>query len=464
LKGFKLRRIRKKRNTLKSIYNILLVAIIFGAIYLYNSSFLERNEPNIEIANQISWNMKDKIDFSMSDDSGIKHYKIILTDGKNDLVLDSKVLQNPQSALSIEINPPKTGVFFERNSAELIIEATDTSKWNLLSGNSSTKRVKVNIDTKKPHIKVVDSSYGIRKGGSALVVFKATDDHLESVHIDTNFGKKFKPVKFYKDGYYISMLAWPLWEETFKATIVAKDKAGNVKSYNIPLHLKGKNYKISRIKLKDNFLNGKITQLYDELEPKVMTEDLIQKFKYINENERKSNEEIIHSITSKVEEEYVDNYSINPLYPLKNAAVVARFGDHRLFYRRSKNSTLSESYHLGLDLASTSMADITTTNDSKVVFNSFNGIYGNMVVLYHGLGIYTLYGHCTTSNTTVGEMVKAGSVIAQSGKTGLALGDHLHFGVLVQGIEVRPEEFMDKRWLKLNIFDTITNAKRYIDS
>jgi murein DD-endopeptidase MepM/ murein hydrolase activator NlpD len=43
------------------------------------------------------------------------------------------------------------------------------------------------------------------------------------------------------------------------------------------------------------------------------------------------------------------------------------------------------------------------------------------------------------------------------------MGDHLHFGILVQGVEVRPEEWMDKKWLKLNITDTIRDAKKIID-
>jgi murein DD-endopeptidase MepM/ murein hydrolase activator NlpD len=437
---------------------------VIGFVYLYNSSFLERNEPLIEVANQVHWNMKEPLSINISDDSGIKHYKVVFSDSKNDIILDSKVLQTPQSSLKLDIKPPNTGVFFERNNAELIIEATDISNWNLLAGNSSTKRVKVIIDTKKPHVKVIDSSYGIKKGGSALVIFKADDDNLKDVYIKTNYGKKFVPIKFYKDGYYASLVAWPLWERTFKASIVAEDKAGNSRVSVIRLHLKSKSYKVSRIKLKDRFLDGKISDLYEELDPKKFVESTLDKFRYINEDERKSNEDLIHTITSKVEEREFSEYSINPFYPLKGAAVVARYGDHRLFYKKDKHKVESRSYHLGLDLASTKMAPIMSTNNAKVAFNGFNGIYGNLVILYHGIGVYSLYGHCANTMVNVGDEVKASESFAQTGKTGLALGDHLHFGVLVQGIEVRPEEWMDKNWLKVNIFDTIENAKNFIDS
>ncbi len=102
-------------------------------------------------------------------------------------------------------------------------------------------------------------------------------------------------------------------------------------------------------------------------------------------------------------------------------------------------------------MASTKMATIVSSNGGKVVFTENNGIYGNMPMVDHGLGLYTLYGHCSTILVQQDEIIGAGTPIAKTGMTGLALGDHLHFGVLVQGIEVRPEEWMDKRWIRNNI-------------
>ncbi|MBD3840162.1 MAG: M23 family metallopeptidase, partial [Epsilonproteobacteria bacterium] len=87
-----------------------------------------------------------------------------------------------------------------------------------------------------------------------------------------------------------------------------------------------------------------------------------------------------------------------------------------------------------------------------------NGIYGNMPMIDHGLGLYTLYGHCSSIAVKNGDIVKKGDIIAKSGMTGLALGDHLHFGVLVQGVEVRPEEWMDQHWLNDNVYKVFTQA------
>lgn len=98
-----------------------------------------------------------------------------------------------------------------------------------------------------------------------------------------------------------------------------------------------------------------------------------------------------------------------------------------------------------------------------LVYADYNGIYGHMPIISHGLGLYTLYGHCSSVKVSVGDRVQKSQAIANTGKSGYAMGDHLHFGVLVQGVEVRPAEWMDKQWMKLNIEDVINTAKNVID-
>ncbi|MCD6433040.1 MAG: M23 family metallopeptidase, partial [Sulfurimonas sp.] len=247
----------------------------------------------------------------------------------------------------------------------------------------------------------------------------------------------------------------------FRATIIATDSAGNSSKAYIPLYLKQKNYKVSNIKISDRFLKGKIAELADEFVETQGVDDSIEQFKLINEDVRAKNEELIHRITSKVSDEMISDFKINKMYPLKNAQVVATFGDHRKY--SYKGEYISESYHLGLDLASYAMADIKPQNSGEVVYSDFNGLYGNMPVIDHGLGLYTLYGHCSSSSVSSGDLVSKNMPIANTGKTGYAMGDHLHFGVLIQGIEVRPAEWMDRTWMKLNIANVIKNAKEIID-
>jgi murein DD-endopeptidase MepM/ murein hydrolase activator NlpD len=78
---------------------------------------------------------------------------------------------------------------------------------------------------------------------------------------------------------------------------------------------------------------------------------------------------------------------------------------------------------------------------------SWLGIYGNCVVIDHGLGVQSLYGHLSSFDVKVGDTVTKGQPIGRSGMTGLAGGDHLHFTMLVGGRMVTPVEWWDPHWI-----------------
>jgi len=131
------------------------------------------------------------------------------------------------------------------------------------------------------------------------------------------------------------------------------------------------------------------------------------------------------------------------------AATLAQFADHRTYYYEGKK--IDEAYHLGYDLASVAQAEIEAANDGKVVWAEYLGIYGLCVVIDHGLGLQTLYAHMSQLDVHPGDQVSRGQIIGRSGATGMAGGDHLHFGVFVSGIPVQPVEWWDQHWLTDNI-------------
>ncbi len=450
---------KKNNNSFGLLFVMLLV--IGGGLFVYFSSMFERNAPTVSINLSEYWNLKKPLEIKLEDASGIKSYKVILKSAKEEKTLEYEQLLTPEKSLTLTVKPPRSAYTMKEKKINIIIEAQDTSKWNFLSGNSVKKVYKFKIDKKRPQVNIVSNSYKISRGGSALVIFRINDENLDEFYIEGNNKKRFIPQPFYKDGYYISLLAWPVKDDSFKGTVIVKDKAGNISKEHIPLYLKQKKYRVSKIKISDRFLKGKIADLAEEFaETQGVTEPLEQ-FKIINEDVRKKNEDLIHKLTSKVRSDKVNDFKINRMYPLKNAKVVAHFGDHRKYYYDGEK--VSESYHLGLDLASNSMASIRPQNGGEVMFSDYNGLYGNMPMLYHGLGLYTIYGHCSSIKVNTGDITTKREVIANTGKSGYAMGDHLHFGVLVQGIEVRPQEWMDKQWIKLNITDVIRNAKKIIN-
>ncbi len=450
-----------RRGSSSIVVSIVLILIIALFAFIYMSPMFERNAPKIGIANSLYWNLKKPLKLNLSDDSGIKFVRITLSDGKNSIEIFKKLYTDIKKSQLVDIKFPRTGFTSTKKKFQLLIDATDSSKWNFLSGNSAKKSVNITIDRRRPELYVVNNSYKIIKGGVATVVFKAKDANLKSLYIDTNFGKKFYPTPFYKQNYFVSLLAWPVEQKKFRATIVAIDKAGNVSKMPIRLFYVNKKYRISNIKLKDNFLDGKIADLISEVKPELSSASKVDQFKYINEKLRKINEDIIEKETTPIDKEMINSFYQKRFYPLRNGKPVASFGDHRYYSYNGKR--ISEAWHLGLDLASVRAAKIKTQNSGTVVFADQNGIYGNNLIIYHGLGLYTLYGHCSSFLVNKGDSVKAGQVVAHTGSTGLALGDHLHFGVLVQGVEVRPAEWMDKKWMKTNIFSIIKASKKMID-
>jgi murein DD-endopeptidase MepM/ murein hydrolase activator NlpD len=452
----------RRRNAKSSLgIKLIFALLIAGAVYVYTSEMFERNVPNISMNNNGYWNLKEPLKINIDDNSGVKSYSVVLKSKDDENTLHYEQFIKAKKSLNIKVEPPRSAYAMKDKSIKIIVQATDASKWNFLNGNTTVKEYELKIDKRRPELSIISHSYKIKQGGAALVIFKVNDDNLKSFYIQTNFGKKFKAQPFYKEGYYISLLAWPVTSQNFKATIVANDYADNSSKMYVPLYIKQKKYKTSNMSLSDRFLKGKISQLAEEFLETQGVEEPIEQFKIINEDVRAKNEKLIHEITSKVSDKMISDFKINKMYPLKNAQVVASFGDHRKY--SYKGEYISESYHLGLDLASNAQAQIKPQNAGDVVYADYNGIYGNMPIVHHGLGLYTLYGHCSSIKVANGDFVSKNQNIANTGKSGYAMGDHLHFGVLIQGIEVRPAEWMDKEWMKLNIGDIIKSAKEIID-
>lgn len=456
-----------RQKSSSSLWVVILIGLLTAGAFVYTSKSFERNAPVIESANSIYWNRKDPLKIKISDSSGLKSYLVKVRDEQNEIIVANEMLLKSVNEKIIEIKYPKkavNGVLLNPRATKLQITftATDKSNWNFFQGNKVVKKINVFVDYKRPDVNILSNSYSITKGGSALVVFQVKDAALKSFVVEAA-GQIFKAQPYKREGYYATLLAWPFNVEHFVANIKAEDMAGNKRITNVPLYLLNKNYKTSWIEANDKFIDGKISDLIDT-EPKYSTiEDRLEKLKAINETMRLENEEVIHNLAKNVSNDMIDSWKIQKFYPLKNAAKVASFGDERHYYYADKSHEVSQSYHVGLDMASTRMAKIVSSNAGTVVHDQYNGIYGNMPMIDHGLGLYTLYGHCSNILVQKGDVIPAGMVIAQTGKSGLALGDHLHFGVLVQGVEVRPEEWMDKKWIHDKIDKVFKEADKIID-
>lgn len=121
-----------------------------------------------------------------------------------------------------------------------------------------------------------------------------------------------------------------------------------------------------------------------------------------------------------------------------SSAVTSPFGTARVF-----NGTL-KSYHGGTDFRAAVGSSVIAANDGVVVIAKDRYYAGGSVVIDHGEGIYTQYYHLSALNVKVGQSVKKGDIIALSGASGRVSGPHLHFGVIVGGVQVNPINFVKK--------------------
>jgi murein DD-endopeptidase MepM/ murein hydrolase activator NlpD len=124
----------------------------------------------------------------------------------------------------------------------------------------------------------------------------------------------------------------------------------------------------------------------------------------------------------------------------------ALFADHRTY--RYAGKPLNREWHLGIDMASTKNAPVPAGNNGKIVHAGRLGIYGNCVVIDHGLSVLTVYGHMSDLSVKLGDTVKKGQEIGKSGMSGLAGGDHLHLGLMLGSAFVDPVEWSYASWME----------------
>jgi murein DD-endopeptidase MepM/ murein hydrolase activator NlpD len=227
--------------------------------------------------------------------------------------------------------------------------------------------------------------------------------------------------------------------------IIAKDSAGNESSRVFSCLVHCKKFRTDKMNLPDSFLQQKMPEFqirYQNLRNK----SLIETFTYVNEQMRNDDLKTIQSICQKSEPEQLWQ---DVFLRMKNAAPMAMFGDRRTYFY--KGSSIGESIHMGVDLASTANAPIEASNNGIVSFTGVLGIYGNIVIIDHGLGLFSLYGHLNSIAVKNAQKVKKGEIIGYSGMSGLAGGDHLHFSILVGGQFVNPQEWWDAHWIADNV-------------
>lgn len=440
---------------------IIIIAAITAFVFL--SPIFEKNSPKVSLKNDIFWNLKAPLRVELSDDNEIQTYKVSYNDGKNAQELKTNIISQTKGLITLDIIAPKLDRMSYPKNAILDIEVSDTSKWNFFRGNETKKQINVKVDRKKPTVNVINNSYLIRQGGSATVIAEVKDENLSDFYVSFNNEERFELIPFYKDNFYMAIIAWPIDIDDFnKVSVIAVDKAKNKTVTKVPLYIKNLKKKIDKINISDKFIN-KVSKEVLAKSGYDVPDEQEDAFVLTNRDLREDNVNTIKTeVRKNMDMDKVSKFKLRAFKQLKNSKMFAGYGERRhYYYNRDK---IDEAWHLGMDWASIKKAKIYSTNEGKVIFKDYLGIYGNTAIIDHGYGISTLYAHASVLNLELNDEILTNQLIANTGSTGAVFGDHLHFGVLIQGIEVNPLEWMDRKWIKTNVTNIMNQAKKVIDT
>jgi murein DD-endopeptidase MepM/ murein hydrolase activator NlpD len=317
---------------------------------------------------------------------------------------------------------------------------------SLFKGNEAVVQKKLTIDLTPPTINLVADDRYVNFGGVGAIVYQTSADAVTS---GIRIGGYFFPgargvIKDHPDRLF-ALFAHPYdAPRDAKAVLVATDKAGNTREMPIVYELKDFRYRKSNLVLSDAFLQSKVVPLVaDAAARQGAPKDV---FVAVNKKLRKENDDKITEITRKASPAIQWK---GAFVQLSNSKVEANFADHRTYLYNGE--PIDTAYHLGYDLSVTKRYPIEAANNGTVAFAGDLGIYGGTVILDHGIGLFTLYGHLSQIDVKVGDAVQQRQPLGKSGETGLAAGDHLHYGVYLHGLAVLPVEWWDPKWIEDNI-------------
>jgi hypothetical protein len=427
---------------LKSLKKLLFIIIISCLVAAGVYYFRDTEGPIISLLPESGpVSAKSKLLLNLTDvGTGLKNVQVVVVQNGERMQLIDQNVPLDTKQLDIDLNlgslKPKEG--------EITIEVTagDRAIYHLGKGNISQQSFQLTYDTRAPIISILSKAHNFTKGGSGLVTYRLNEE-VEKTGVLV--GDKLFPGYLQESGAYVSLIAYPydMAEKDFIPRVMAVDLAGNERQAGIYYRANNKNFRQRTINLSKNFLQLKAPE-FEAMVPE--PGDELKTFLYVNRQIRAENRAKMVELSKKTAE--------TPLWQgrflqMKNASALAQFADHRSYYYQGKK--VDNAVHLGYDMASVAQAELEAANHGEVIWADYLGIYGLCVVIDHGLGLQTLYAHMSQLDVVPGDMVSKGQKIGRSGATGMAGGDHLHFGVFVSGIAVQPLEWWDKNWLENNI-------------
>jgi murein DD-endopeptidase MepM/ murein hydrolase activator NlpD len=382
---------------------------------------------------------------------GVGEVRIVLTQNGQEVVLVDEVLDEPPEGESLAYDLGQLiadNYTVQEGPASLSITVADGS----LRENQAEITREFQFDLYPPRLEVMSGLLYINQGGSENVVYRVSEDAAVSgVQVGPHFFPGF-PADI--DGnsethFALFAFAYNLPTDT-PVRVIARDLAGNESVASVRSQVSALAFRNREIGVDDNFLQKVVPEIMSRT-PEIRDQgSLIDTYVEINSRLRTLNHETITEISESSEGEFLWD---GGFLQLSNSQVESLFADHRTYMYEGEE--VDQQDHVGFDLSVVARYPIEATNAGRVILAEYFGIYGNAVLIDHGAGLISLYGHMSSFDVEPGQMVGKGEILGRSGETGLAGGDHLHFGLFLHGVPVNPIEWWDARWVQEHVLDRL---------
>lgn len=441
---------------------IVVVAVVLPAFWVLITR-MEGTAPSISLEEKdLKYlQVKSTIAGHVSDaQSGVRQFRaalvadgreIVLKDAAYDTGMPSGRDGRKDVSFELKINTKKLGL--SDGKALLQLSARDQSWRHWLSGNRAYIEKELVIDTQPPRLSVLTRQHNVSQGGTGLVIYRLSEPcKTHGIAVGENFFPGYSGYFKDKDIYLAFFALTHAQGKDTNLYVKAVDAAGNASRSGIYYHIRSSRFKKDSLTVSDQFLQ-KILPEFEGVDSKPDA-SMADQFLQINRKLRKENNQTIRASGGESDRQL---HWQGAFKRLPNSARRASFADHRSY--RYNGEVIDRQMHFGVDLASVKQAPVPAANTGRVAFVGRVGIYGNIVTIDHGFGVFSIYAHLTRSRVDTGDMVDKGEIIGRTGNTGLTDGDHLHFGMIVDHVFVNPVEWWDSAWIQNNITAKLQNIE-----
>jgi len=441
---------------MKTLFVVVVLAVL-GAVYYFAG---KASGPTINILQPVKAIGKngELVVTVESPKAALKSFEVVFEQGKTRTPLftwtpatASQLVKDGENRLKLTRPIGKSQLpQLEQGTAKISITAVRPVLFGLREVRSAAER-QIEVRLTPPSLAVLSTFHYINLGGSEMVIYRVTPNDVKSGvqvgdHEYPGFPASGAGIPNADPAMRVAFFAL-LWNQDVNTpiSVFARDDYGNDAHASFDYRVFPKKFRDSRIPLDDRFLARVVPAiLQNSTELKVEDpSNLLASFLRINNDLRKANNARITALAAGSAPQILWRGAFKQL---TNTAVEGGFADQRTYVYNGQE--VDHQTHLGFDLASTAATPVHVANSGKVVHAGWLGIYGNCVIVDHGMGLQSIYAHMSSVEVKVGDNVPMGATLGRSGATGLAGGDHLHFSILLGGNPVTAIDWWSPKWIQ----------------